>query len=480
MQDKISRLFSSDSGRRIYESALQAIKACSMDRLIFNGVLVGLSGGADSVMLLCFLVEYRKHYGEFPLLAVHVNHGIRGKDADMDEIFSKNLCCELGVDFLSKRIDVPTQAKLDKIGTEECARNMRYLEFDKIISGREDIDCIAVAHNADDNLETVLLNILRGSGSRGAAGIPPIRDNIVRPLIKVTKQEIVDALNSADIPYVTDITNFSNDYKRNFIRNEIAPKLAELSKNPALMVGRMSDNLRSDDDFINICALEFIDSHDKILNYELLALHKSLRARVITKMTENKGISLSSVNFDNLYELLKNDNFSYSLPGNYVFKCERGICSVICSDNLSVEDYCIPVFDGKNVITKFDSEFYISRDRLDKSSLNIYKLSIQADISSAIIEGELYLRPKKDGDTVFYGGMTHKMKKLYNDRKIPISVRPFIPLLCDDKGVVWAPGFGVRDDRGENRDNFGRFATLCIGLSDEFCDLRFYSGSEFR
>ena len=117
---------------------------------------------------------------------------------------------------------------------------------------------------------------------------------------------------------------------------------------------------------------------------------------------------------------------------------------------------------------------------LAQKGMSKAQLRKEADISSAIIEGELYLRPKKDGDAVFYGGMTHKIKKLYNDRKIPVSVRPFIPLLCDDKGVVWAPGFGVRDDRGENRDNLGRFATLCIGLSDEFCNPRFYSGSEFR
>ena len=85
-------------------------------------------------MLLCFLVEYKKHVKEFPLLAVHVNHGIRGCDADMDEIFSKNICSKLGVEFISRTIDVPTQAKNEKIGTEECARNMRYLEFSKIIS----------------------------------------------------------------------------------------------------------------------------------------------------------------------------------------------------------------------------------------------------------------------------------------------------------------------------------------------------------
>ena len=175
-------------------------------------------------------------------------------DADCDEDFARNFASELGIEVISRKIDVPAEAKVRKMGIEECARKMRYLEFDKIISGRNDIGCIAVAHNADDNVETVLLNILRGSGTRGAAGIPPVRDNIVRPLIKVTKSEIIEALELCEIPYVIDATNFDNDYKRNYVRNEISPKLSEISSNFATMIGRMSDNLRSDDEFIGRAA----------------------------------------------------------------------------------------------------------------------------------------------------------------------------------------------------------------------------------
>lgn len=480
MLDKISRLFSSDKGKKIYDSALQSIEAYSMDKILSDGVLVGLSGGADSVMLLCFIIEYSRRNGNFPVLAVHINHGIRDKDADSDEDFSCKLCSELEVEFISRKIDVPTQAIKCKVGIEECARNIRYREFDNIIKGRKDIGCISVAHNADDNVETVLLNMLRGSGSRGASGIPPVRDNIVRPLIKVSKREIVDALQCFDIPYVTDITNFDNDYKRNYVRNEILPKFQEISSNYANMVGRMSDNLRSDDDFISLCADEFISSHKTISNKDLLSIHKSLRARVISKMMGKTDISLSAVNFENIYDLLGKDNFYYSLPGGYVFRCERGICSVLKSDDCQADDYLIPIFEGENIIEEFDSVLYLTNETINTDSLNIYKLSIQADISSAIIEGDLYLRPKKDGDTLFYGGMTHKIKKLYNDRKIPVSLRNYIPLLCDDKGVVWAPGFSSRDDGGANSKTFAKFITLKIGSSCEFSEKRFYSGFEFN
>ena len=451
-----------------------------MEAFIDTGVLLGLSGGADSVMLLCFFVEYRKRNEHFPLLAIHVNHGIRGLDADSDESFSRQLCHELGVEFLSIKSDIPKQALIDKMGIEECARKVRYFEFDNIISGREDINCIAVAHNADDNVETVLLNMLRGSGSKGMSGIPPVRDNIIRPLIKLRKSEIVDALDSFGIPYVTDQSNFSNEYKRNFIRNEISPKLSEISQNPALMIGRMSDNLRSDDEFISCCADDFLNSRDKIFNKDLLNLHRSLRARVIPKMINNKDVSLSSANLEDIYQLLKKDNFRYSLPSGYVFVCERGLCSVFFEENEEKNDYCISINNGENYIPEFRSVFCLSDDRFNNSSLNIYKLSIQADISSAIIEGDLYLRPKRDGDRVFYGGMTHKIKKLYSDRKIPVSKRPLIPLLCDDKGVVWAPGFGVRNDRGTDKSSKSIYASISVDLSDDINVKRFYFGTEFK
>lgn len=480
MLNKISQLFSSTQGEKIYNVAVKTIEDHAMRQLLNQGVLVGLSGGADSVMLLCFLIEYRRKNEEFPLVCTHINHGIRGNDADMDEEFSKKLCKELDVEFLSVKIDVPRQATFEKIGLEECARKMRYQQFENIISGRKDITCIAVAHNSDDNVETVLLNMMRGCGTKGAAGIPPTRSNIIRPLIKISKSDIVNVLESFGIPYVTDMTNFSNDYKRNFIRNEISPKLSEVSQNYALMIGRMSDNLRSDDDFINSCADDFIRSRGKILNTDLLSIHKSLRARVIVKMADSANLSLSNVNFENIEALLGSDNFCYSLPGGYVFRCERGVCDIVLADSLCEDEYNIAIFEGKNIISDFDSVFYVSDSGLDKSSLNIYKLSIQADISSAIIEGDLYLRPKKDGDTVFYGGITHKMKKLYSDRKIPVSIRPFIPLLCDDKGVVWAPGFGVRDDVKDKDVKANKFVALCVGLSENLGKKRFYSGAEFK
>ena len=477
MDNKISALFSAERGNMIYNSAVSLIEEYGMRSLISRGVLIGLSGGADSVMLLCFLIEYRRRNFDFPLAALHVNHSIRGAEADSDERFSCELCRAAGVEYISRKVDVPKIAKEMGVGTEECARNLRYFEFTAIISGRNDISSIAVAHNSDDNMETVLLNILRGAGTRGASGIPPVRDNIFRPLLRVSKADITAALAAAKIDYVTDSTNLLSDYKRNYIRNEIAPKIREISERPEDAFARFSSNLRYDEEFFNELSDSFLDEHPLPKNTELLSLHRAVRARVLRKMA---SIPLSTDSVLKISSLLLENNFSYSLRGEKTFVCEYGICRIEDSAKREEYKYRCKISMGKNSISEYDSDFFLSDTPIDKSSLNVYKISIQANLSSAIIVGGLFLRPKIDGDSVFYGGITHKLKKLFNDRKIPPSLRAAIPILCDDRGVVWVPGFGVRDDGVPIDKRKNLFATLAVGNSGEFSLPRFYTGSEFR
>ena len=233
LSNKIREMFSSDSGVNIYNRIKATIESENMLSQIERGVLIGFSGGADSVLLLCFLAEYKKRSDtDFPILAVHINHGIRGEEALRDENFSRDFSNTLGVDFKSCSVDVPAICKAESIGLEEAARNVRYSVFNDLILSRNDISTIAVAHNSTDNAETVLMNILRGSGLSGVCGIKPVRDNIIRPLIKISKSEILSLLDESDIPYVTDSTNLSTDYSRNYVRNEILPLFQRLSNSP--------------------------------------------------------------------------------------------------------------------------------------------------------------------------------------------------------------------------------------------------------
>ena len=478
MVDKINRLFLSEEGKAIYESAREVITLENMRPLLESGVLVGLSGGADSVMLLCFLIEYRRREQLcFPIIAVHVNHGIRGEEADRDELFCKNICDELSVELLVKKIDVPTLARDSKKGIEEAARDARYSVFTEIISSRNDISSICVAHNRSDNAETVLFNILRGSGTRGASGIRPVRDNVIRPLIKVSKSSILASLDNAGIPYVTDSTNLSSDYTRNFLRNEIIPSLAHITPEPEKMIARFADNMRLDDDFITSMADDFISKREVITNSELKSLHFSLFVRVLSKMASSVGASISSKIASDIHALLDKDNFSYSIIGGSAFICERGACRIAYVESSSL-DYNLAINEGINRFDKFSADFILVKEKVEKTYLNIYKIAIQANLSSAIISGSLYLRPKKDGDTVFYGGMTHKLKKLFSDRKIPVSKRELIPILCDDKGVVWVPGFGVRDDGVPHDKRSDLYASIGITSTDN--EQRFLLGSEYK
>ena len=472
--------FFSSSGSKIYDIAEKTVAELGMRPYLESGVLVGLSGGADSVSLLCFLIEYkRRHKDSFTIACAHINHGIRGAEADADQEFCKRLCDSLGVELICRGYNVPSLARSSGQSLEEAARQVRYIAFEHIIQGRSDIGCVATAHNMSDNAETVIFNILRGSGARGASGIRPVRDNIVRPLIRVSKDEIVRATSEFGLPYVIDSTNLTDEYTRNYIRHEVIPGLKRISSDPERMLCRFADNMRSDEDYISRVAEEFLSEHKVITNRDLASLHNSVYARVLSAMAGAKRASVSYRIASDIRSLLSKDNFSYSLIGGASFVCERGECRVSRHTSEGA-DFCFGVSEGVTDLSPMNAVCVISDEKKEKTYSNVYKISIQANISSAIINGGLYLRPKKDGDTVFYGGMTHKVKKLFSDAKIPVSKRRLIPLLCDDSGVIWVPGFGVRDDGipMEKRENL--YVTLAIKKDEDSDSERLYSASEFR
>lgn len=445
--NNIENMFSSEKGREVYDRIVRTIDNEGMRTQISDGVLVGLSGGADSVFLLCFLIEYKKREKDFPLLAIHINHCLRGEEANRDECFSKQFANDLGVEFAARRIDVNKIRDELGIGVEEAARKARYSVFNEIIKGRNDISTISVAHNATDNAETVLMNILRGSGLNGVCGIKPVRENVIRPLICVSKNEILSLLDEYHIPYVCDSTNFSVDYTRNYVRNEILPLLKHLSCDPESSFTRLSDNLRMELNFLNKSAQDFIDAEcsNGIFASKIRALHPAMQSRVLSILVhKNTGIFPEEKHLHALRDMLNTDNFSFSLPGKSDFICQRGNC--FFSPKNEKNDICEQIFSlnyGENKISGTNLTVYIGE--IDKTSLNVYNFSIQALISSDIINSGLTLRFKTNGDSYKYSGITHKLKKVFNDRDIPPIERPFIPLVTDPVGIVVVPGMSVRD-----------------------------------
>ena len=448
MTERLSLLFESQKGASIYNNALRIIKECSMDKMLSGGALVGFSGGPDSVMLLCVLKKYFDENSLGGLLALHVNHMIRGAEADRDEQFSRDFCASLGVEFISVKRDVPSIVRLSSQGVEEAARNVRYSVFDEIIRGRNDLSCVAVAHNSTDNLETVILNMMRGAGTRGMSGIPPIRDNVVRPLLYSSKREILEALDQIGIPYVIDSTNLENNYKRNYVRNELLPRLKRLSDDPEDVALRLSKNLRSDADYIDSAALNFVDSHrgDSIPLEDMRELHAALLSRVIRIMAKGAGAtSVEAVHVSKIAELLHSSNsFEVSLPGGVCFACRGGVCFV-GTPTLESREYDRVLSLGENYIPEIDAFIILSETPNAICSSNVYKISIKTSIDFDIINGDVHVRNKRDGDAYVYGGMTRKLKKLFNDRSIPPELRSRIPVFYDGSGILWVKGFSARD-----------------------------------
>jgi len=237
------------------------------NRLIEKGdcILVGLSGGPDSVFLLEVLKDLQKPL-DFRLFAVHVHHGIRGEEADRDMRFSQELCRERDIPFKVVCVDAPKYAKEKGMSLEEAARILRYEVFEterKILEesfGGEARSCrIAVAHHMDDQAETVLHNLVRGSGIKGLSGMEARRGCIIRPLLSIKREYILRKLEDDGIPYVLDSTNLDTRYTRNRIRTSILPELKEINPEAASHIAKTSDILREADDFFRKLALDYVD-----------------------------------------------------------------------------------------------------------------------------------------------------------------------------------------------------------------------------
>ena len=357
-------LFSTGAGAEAYTVIENTVHRFGMAEHIKQGVLVGFSGGADSMLLLCFLLEYRRRHGkEFNIVAYHVNHGIRGSEALRDEEFSRSVAEQCKVEFFCSAVDIPSLASERGIGLEEMARNVRYAKFSELIASRNDISAIAVAHNASDNMETVIFNLLRGAGTRGLSGISPVRENIIRPLIELPKVKIREALDSAGIEYVFDSTNDSLDYTRNYIRGVVTPTFTRLSKAPEYSITRAAQNLRQDSDFIDSTALEFIADRSNFDSSELIQLHPALFARVISFIAEKHGSSVERTHIDAVRKLLPKGNFFYDLPHGARFLCEQGKCRIIGTEAVK-QDFTRSINKGVNSFPEFDSELCVSLSHL--------------------------------------------------------------------------------------------------------------------
>lgn len=422
----------------------KAIKQYAMDN-IFDGAIIGFSGGADSSAILHYLSKKTKK-----LLAVHINHMIRGEEALRDEFFCKNVCKKYGVKFLSYRVDVPLLAEERKQGLEETAREERYKIFNEIMSQNGDYKCIVTAHNANDNAETVIFNLARGSGAKGVAGIKPVINNIVRPLIYCSKAEILEYCKENSITYVNDSTNMDTDYTRNYIRHEVIPAIEKI--NPAFLESclRMGELLRDDDKFIeSIC--DKIIEENKIksrINTDLfLSQEKPVASRLLIHLAKE---TLDRKAIDSCIKLAKTGKVGQyvNLPNKLSFKKERGYLKFVKTENLVKANYNITLREGLNYIELAGAVVSVNSEMIPE--VEKYELVEAVKLKA---DGKLYVRNKKDGDKMIQGKMTKKLKTIFCDKHIPSHHRNKIPLICDEQGILYIPTIATRDGaKSKNAD----------------------------
>lgn len=288
-----------------------------------------LSGGADSTALLLVLKELSAEIG-FRLKACHLNHGLRGEESDSDEMFCADLCEGLGVELYTRKINVREHTQKHE-SLEETARKIRYRFFGKARAYFGENSLTATAHNANDSAETVLLNLIRGTGLKGLCGIPPVRDKIIRPLIYAKRSEIEEFLKDRNRSFVTDKTNFSEDYTRNKIRLNVLPEITKINPSVINTISRMSKNLRSDSDYLEELSENALKSSKRQNGYDAAALDKlnePIRSRAVRKILINGGVEPSELRIKTAVSLLSKRSARFNPCKNKFFTIRKGICFI--------------------------------------------------------------------------------------------------------------------------------------------------------
>lgn len=433
----------------------KTIKAIDDFSMLKKGdkILVGFSGGKDSVALLCVLRELSLLY-ETEISAFHVHHGIRGEEAERDFEFCKDFCQKYGISFDFARVDAPKLAKTQGIGLEEAARILRYRAFDKYAS-ENGITKIATAHTASDNVETVLFNLTRGSSAEGLKGIPPIRDNIIRPLIYCTADEIYEYVNENGFPYVFDSTNNDTEYTRNYFRHKVIPLLKDINPEFENAITRTCRTLRRDLDFISNNTGK---CEDTAKTQELLSLHDAVLSRRLVYMYENTAGKKGTLGFDHvesMIALLRDENRDgkkyISLPQKINFVVTNDKAYFEKSDDTLAcpkKPYEKTLDYGLNEFDRYGFDIFVCNSEKEYGEYffkNVYKMSIHTAVKKDCITDTITVRCRKEGDSYRYGNMTRKVKKIMNEKRLDTEKRDNIPLFCDEKGIFWIPDFPLRD-----------------------------------
>lgn len=387
-------------------------------------VTVALSGGADSVALLYALYLLRPKL-DIRLEALHFNHGLRGEESDRDARFARELCEGLDIPIRVVRGRVEPKGR----GLEAAAREARYREYGAC-GGK-----VATAHTANDNAETVLMHMVRGTGLKGLGGIAPLRGKIIRPMLGVTRQEVLEFLQENFLRHVEDSSNASDDFFRNRLRHHVMPALYDENPRLAENLSEMAQRLRLDEELLAAMTPE----RSLLSVAELRTMHPALRYRALERFLRKNGVTEPEADHIALVEKLvfsQKPSAKADLPGGVTIGRRYDTLERL-PDTTALEGRVLPC-PGALEIPELG--LWVRCEPCGESLLT-------TDCFTVASQGPILVRSRQSGDEIRLSGGTKRLKKLFIDCKIPASRRDLIPVLCDDRGVLGVWGAGANLDR---------------------------------
>ena len=417
-------------------------------------ILAGLSGGADSVCLLYVLSALRDGLG-LKLHALYVDHGLRPAEIPGEIDFCNTRCKELGIPFTAEAVEVMTYAREQGMNRQEAARELRYRAFGETLA-RIQGQQIALGHNADDQIETFFLRFLRGAGPKGLSGMPPVRSNIIRPLIETGRQEIEEFLEEQKITFITDSSNLKEDYLRNRIRRIVVPELKKI--NPALIrtTGKTMDILREEERYFDLIVTKTLmrlitrktEGRIDLFLTPLEAIERVILRRVLRRaIDETKGLrGIEFVHIDSIIDLIKKGR-----PGDRLYlpkglRVIKNYSTLVMTSELSVRIWTHSLsVPGETVMEEIRGVIRAAVEEPgDYSGEGKMLAFFDADRAGTV----LTVRPRENGD-FFYPAGFGKRKKLQDffvDGKVPRDERDEVPIVTAGDDIIWVAGF-----RGDER-----------------------------
>lgn len=394
-------------------------------------VLCAVSGGVDSMYLLCRLRELG-----YDVIAAHFDHRLRGAESERDARFVRDFCAENDIPCVLGGGDVAAYARENALGIEEAARQMRYAFLEKT-AAETSAGCIATAHNANDNAETMLFHLARGSGLRGLGAIPPVRENIVRPMLAVTRREAEAWLSERGIPHVEDSTNARDDYARNRIRHAVVPVLEEINAGFVENAARCAAQLRADEAYLTAEAEGHIARHGADAA-ALCTLPQPIAARVVMQLA---GEGLSSKHIEAVLHIAEFGGAA-DIPGGRVRRANGALVFG------ATEKDPLPDRRVTEGTMRLPEAALVLDCRVGAEAVGVYKPFTTFCFSSDKICGNIYVTARKAGDRMrpVGRGCTKSLKQLFAEAGVDASERGAWPVLRDERGVLAVYGIGV-DER---------------------------------